>query len=104
MLEPKDSPGTFQLATGTDYIEIVVKTVDMGDSQTPSTTMAGPNNLTISGHARNNRNSGRRGTVMANVPFIPESPSSGVQQQVSTAPGSLTESGGSSRFSFAGLS
>lgn len=98
MLEPKDSPGTFQLATGTDYIEIVVKTVDMGDSQTPSTTMAGPNN------ARNNRNSGRRGTVMANVPFIPESPSSGVQQQVSTAPGSLTESGGSSRFSFAGLS
>lgn len=74
MLEPKDDPGSFQLVRGQDHIEIVVKTVDMGDSQTPGST----NSLSLSNRSSNrlsNRNSGRRGTTMSNMPFIPESPS-----------------------------
>ena len=99
MLEPKDDPGSFQLATGQDHIEIVVKTVDMGDSSTPSTTM---NNLNASNRSSNrlSSGSGRRGTVMQNMPFIPESPSSNNQAAGAEASGASS----SSRFSFTGLS
>ena len=96
MLEPKEDPGSFQLAPGLDHIEIVVKTVDLGDSSTPGTTMAGPNNnrnsLTLS-----NRSSGRRNTVMTNMPFIPESPSANKDNN------NEQSDGGNTRFSFSGL-
>ena len=57
-MAPVDDPGLFQIAQGEDYIEIVVKTIVLGDSDTPGSTMGrptGPNNT------RNSRNSARRG-------------------------------------------
>ena len=77
ILQAKDNPGLFQLAIGDDHIEISVKTVDLGDQETPGTTMSA---RTGTGATPNNnrnsvRSSGRRGTMMMNTPFIPESPS-----------------------------
>ena len=40
MITPK-SDSDFELVEGEDHIEIVVKTIDLGDSETPTTTVAG---------------------------------------------------------------
>lgn len=36
-----NGPGFFELVVGQDHIEIVVKTIDLGESETPTTTIAG---------------------------------------------------------------
>lgn len=55
LIEAKENPESFQLATGQDHIEIVVKTVNLGDQETPTTTVdhSAPTNNTRS----SNRNS-----------------------------------------------
>ena len=58
ILQPKDDPGSFQLKHGLDHIEIVVKTVDMGDSSTPGSNM-GISNSNRSSNRLSNRSSGR---------------------------------------------
>ena len=39
MLEPRADNGVFDLVFGQDHIEITVKTVDLGDNETPGTTV-----------------------------------------------------------------
>ena len=39
MIQPCAGPGLFELVHGEDHIEIVVKTIDLGDSETPTTTL-----------------------------------------------------------------
>mmetsp|Transcript_9719 Transcript_9719/g.11955 ORF Transcript_9719/g.11955 Transcript_9719/m.11955 type:complete len:129 (-) Transcript_9719:965-1351(-) len=104
MINPRDDPGLFELVVGKDHIEIVVKTVNLGDSETPTTTL---NQSSMPGNATNrsaNRNSlSRRGTVMMNTPFIPESPSQGQSTSNGhSAPLPLDASGRSSRSSVSG--
>ena len=40
MLTHRDNSAHFQLEEGHDHIEIVVKTVDLGESDTPGSTMS----------------------------------------------------------------
>lgn len=96
MLEPKDNPGSFELVRGSDYIEIAVKTVDLGDSSTPGTTMS--NSLSTSQRS-SNRNSGRRSTTLSNTPFIPESPSAAAANQAQDGSGAPATTN-TNRFSF----
>ena len=57
-LEPREGPGLFGLQLGEDCVEVMVKTVLLGDSETPNTTMAKP---AAPNNTKNNRNSARRG-------------------------------------------
>ena len=41
MIKPINDADSFELVEGKDHIEIVVKTIDLGDSETPTTTVAG---------------------------------------------------------------
>ena len=97
---PVDDPGLFKIAEGEDFIEIVVKTVVLGDSDTPGSTMSRPPGAN---NTRNSRNSMRRGTVMQTMPFIPQSPSNNEMTPVTPGSQRSVESG-TTRFSFAGLS
>jgi len=58
VLEPRADNRVFELSYGQDHIEITVKTVDLGDSETPGSTVG--RTSTSSTNRSSNRASARR--------------------------------------------
>lgn len=60
-LSPVEDPCLFQIVEGEDHVEVSIKTIELGASDTPGSTMSRPTDAAA--NARNNRNSysGRRG-------------------------------------------
>ena len=58
MIQPCAGPGLFELVHGEDHIEIVVKTIDLGDSETPTTTLNNSSHAIGAQSTPNNRTKG----------------------------------------------